>query len=193
MRPPSGSSWRRRAGTFCSPQVRRRGLQSTRRTATTMPAPAAGAASGLAVLSRASRPQPRPPMHWRRPCALIWSIWSPVSCRWQAGGSSTSMLPEHGQLMQYDVHDTSTSSCTHGSATGMVRWQPLCRICTRLHATRVERAAEATSARVASAGTAQSGSSRGSQLASYHCWSVCCRGSGGVGRRGPWEQKHYRF
>ena len=53
--------------------------QSTRRTATSMPAPAAGAANGLAVLSRASRPQPRPPMHWRRPCALIWSIWSPVS------------------------------------------------------------------------------------------------------------------
>ena len=43
--PPSGSSWRRRAGTFCSPQVRRRGLQSTRRTTTTMPAPAAGARS----------------------------------------------------------------------------------------------------------------------------------------------------
>ena len=100
--PPSGSSWRRRAGTFCSPQVRRRGLQSTRRTATSMPAPAAGAANGLSVLGRASRPQPRPPMHWKRPCAQIWSIWSPVSCRWQAGGSSTSMLPEHGQLMQYD-------------------------------------------------------------------------------------------
>ena len=57
------------------PQVRRRGLQSTRRTATTMPAPAAGAANGLAVLSRASRPQPRPPMHLRRPCALIWSSY----------------------------------------------------------------------------------------------------------------------
>ena len=168
MCPPSGSSWRRRAGTFCSPQVRRRGLQSTRRTATSMPAPAAGAANGLAVLSRASRPQPRPPMHWRRPCALIWSIWSPVSCRWQAGGSSTSMLPEHGQLMQYDVQDTSTSSYTHGSATGMVRWQPLCRICTRLHATRAERAAEATSARVASTGTAESGSSCRSQPVSYH-------------------------
>ena len=56
--PPSGSSWRRRAGTFCSPQVRQRGLQSTRRTTTSMPAPAAGAANGLAVLSRASRPQP---------------------------------------------------------------------------------------------------------------------------------------
>ena len=67
------------------------------------------------------------------------------------------MLPEHGQLMQYDVQDTSTSSCTHGSATGMVRWQPLCRICTRIHATRAERAAEATSARVASTGTAESG------------------------------------
>ena len=184
MRPPSGSSWRRRAGTFCSPQVRRRGLQSTRRTATTMPAPAAGAASGLAVLSRASRPQPRPPMHWRRPCALIWSIWSPISCRWQAGGSSTSMLPEHGQLMQYDVQDTSTSSYTHGSATGMVRWQPLCRICTRLHATRAERAAEATSARVASTGTAESGSSCGSQLASHHGWTVCGRGSRGEDRRG---------
>ena len=86
MCPPSGSSWRRRAGTFCSAEVRQRGLQSTRRTATSMPAPAAGAANGLAVLSRASRPQPRPPMHWRRPCALIWSIWStPISCRWQAG------------------------------------------------------------------------------------------------------------
>ena len=69
------------------------------------------------------------------------------------------MLPEHGQLMKYDVQDTSTSSYTHGSATGMVRWQPLCRICTRLHATRAERAAEATSARVASTGTAESGSS----------------------------------
>ena len=45
-----------------------------------MPALAAGAASDLAVLSRASRPQPRPPMHWRRPCALIWSIWR---WRWQ--------------------------------------------------------------------------------------------------------------
>ena len=51
------------------------------------------------------------------------------------------MLPEHGQLMQYDVQDTSTSSYTHGSATGMVRWQPLCRICTRLHAARAESAA----------------------------------------------------
>ena len=49
-------------------------LQSTRRTATLMPAPAAGAANGLAVLSRASRPQPRPTMHWTRPCALIRSI-----------------------------------------------------------------------------------------------------------------------
>ena len=78
--PPSGSSWRRHAGTFCSPQVRRRGLQSTRRTATSMPAPAAGAANGLSVLCRASRPQPRPPMHWKRPCAQIWSICSPVSC-----------------------------------------------------------------------------------------------------------------
>ena len=184
MCPPSGSSWRRRPGTFCSAEVRRRGLQSTRRTATTMPAPAAGAANGLAVLSRASRPQPRPPMHWRRPCALIWSIWSPISCRWQAGGSSTSMLPEHGQLMQYDVQDTSTSSFTHGSATGMVRWQPLCRICTRLHATRAERAAEATSARVASTGTAESGSSCGSQLVSYHSCAVCGRGGRGGGRRG---------
>ena len=146
---------------LCSAEVRRRGLQSTRRTATTMPAPAAGAASGLAVPSRASRLQPRPPMHWRRPCALIWSIWSPISCRWQAGGSSTSMLPEHGQLMKYDVQDTSTSSYTHGSATSMVRWQPLCRInavAPPCHATtRVERAAEATSARVASTGTAESG------------------------------------
>ena len=158
-----------------------------------MPAPAAGASNGLAVLSRAGRPQPRPPMHWRRPCALIWSIWSPVSCRWQAGGSSTSMLPEHGQLMQYDVQDTSTSSCTHGSATGMVRWQPLCRICTRLHATRAERAAEATSARVASTGTAQSGSSRGSQLASYHSWSVYGRGSRGGGRRGAWQRNTIAF
>ena len=187
MPPPSGSSWRRQAGTFCSPQVRRRGLQSTRRTATTMPAPAAGAASDLAVLSRASRPQPRPPMHWRRPCALIWSIWSPISCRWQAGAWWNVDHPhqhaarEHGQLMQYDVHDTSTSSCTHGSATGMVRWQPLCRICTRLHATRAERAAEATSARVASTGTAESGSSCGSQLVSYHSCAVCGRGSRGEG------------
>ena len=137
-----------------------------------MPAPAAGAANGLAVLGRASRPQQRPPMHWKRPCAQIWSIWSPVSCRWQAGGSSTSMLPEHGQLMKYDVQDTSTSSCTHGSATGMIRWQPLCRICTRLHATRAERAAEATSARVASTGTAESGSSCCSQLVSYHSCAV---------------------
>ena len=152
-----------------------------------MPAPAADAASGLAVLSRASRPQPRPPMHWRRPCALIWSIWAPILCRWQAGGSSTSMLPEHGQLMQYDVQDTSTSSYTHGSATGMVRWQPLCRICTRLHATRVERAAEAISARVASAGTAPSGSSRGSQLASHHGWTACGREGRGAGRGGPWD------
>ena len=98
-------------------------------TAASMSAPAAGASSGLAVPSRDSWAQPRPPMHWKRPCAQIWSIWSPVSCRWQAGGSSTSMLPEHGQLMQYDVQDTSNSSCTHGSATGMVRWQPLRRIC----------------------------------------------------------------
>ena len=87
------------------------------------------------------------------------------------------MLPEHGQLMQYDVQDTSTSSYTHGSATGMVRWQPLCRICTRLHATRVERAAEATSARVASAGMAQFGSSCGSQLVSYHGWAVLAAGA----------------
>ena len=95
------------------------------------------------------------------------------------------MLPEHGQLMQYDVQDTSTScsSYTHGSATGMVRWQPLCRICTRLHATRAERAAEATSARVASTGTAESGSSCCSQLVSYHICAVCGRGSGGEGRR----------
>ena len=164
MRPPSGGSWRRHAGTFCSPQVRRRGLQSTRRTATSMPAPAAGAANSLSVLCRASRPQPRPPMHWKRPCAHIWSICSPVSCRWQAGGSSTSMLPEHGQLMPYDVQDTSISSCTHalphGSAIGMVWWQPQCRICTHLYATRAERAAEATSARVSSTGTAESRSSR---------------------------------
>ena len=66
------------------------------------------------------------------------------------------MLPEHGQLMQYDVQDTSTSSYTHGSATDMVRWQLLCRICTRFHATRAERATEATSSRVASTGTAES-------------------------------------
>ena len=103
------------------------------------------------------------------------------------------MLPEHGQLMQYDVQDTSTSSYTHGSATGMVRWQPLCRICTRLHATRAERAAEATSARVASTGTAESGSSCSSQLASYHGWTVCGRDGRGAGRGGPWDRKHYRF
>ena len=42
-------------------------------------APAAGAASGLAVLSLHSRAQPRPPTHWRRLCALIWSCCSPVS------------------------------------------------------------------------------------------------------------------
>ena len=180
----SGSSRRRHPGSQRSPTVRRCGLQSTRRTATTMPAPAAGAANGLAVLSRASRPQPRPPMHWKRPCAQIWSIWSPVSCRWQAGGSSTSMLPEHGQLMQYDVQDTSNSSCTHGSATDMVRWQPLGRICTRLHATRAERAAEATSARVASTGTAESGNSCGSQLVSYYSRSVSGHGSRGEDRRG---------
>ena len=81
VEPRSGSNWRHHSGVRKSAawQVRRRGLQSTRRTATSMPAPAAGAANGLAVLSRASRPQPRPRIHWRRPCALIWSIWSPVS------------------------------------------------------------------------------------------------------------------
>ena len=52
---------------------------STRRTAASMSAPAAGASSGLAVLSRDSWAQPRPPMHWRRLCALIWSCCSPVS------------------------------------------------------------------------------------------------------------------
>ena len=38
-------------------------MHSTRRTATSMPAPAAGTANSLAVLGRTSRPQPQPLMH----------------------------------------------------------------------------------------------------------------------------------
>ena len=52
---------------------------STRRTAASMSAPAAGATSGLAVLSLHNRAQPRPPTHWRRVNSMIWSCCSPVS------------------------------------------------------------------------------------------------------------------
>ena len=139
-----------------------------------MPVPAAGAASGLAVLSLHSRAEPRPPTHWRRLCALIWSCCSPVSRSLTlAGGSSTCTLHEHAQMMLYRTQITSAIIRTCGSATGMVCLSCLCRTCSHLYATRAERAAEATSARVASTGTAECGSSCGSQLVSYHSCAVC--------------------
>ena len=55
----------------------------------------------LAVLSRDSWAKPRPPTHWRRLCALIWSCCSPVlrTLSWLAGGSSTCTLHEHAQMI----------------------------------------------------------------------------------------------
>ena len=76
-------------------------LQSMRRTATSMPAPAAGAANGLSVLGRASRPQPRPPMHWKRPCAQIWSIDDDLQSR-----------GEQAQRARYARHDMLSMSIT---------------------------------------------------------------------------------
>ena len=63
----------------CTPLGRAAWRCSTRRTAASMPVPAAGAASGLAVLSLHNRAQPRPPTHWRRVNSMIWSCCSPVS------------------------------------------------------------------------------------------------------------------
>ena len=70
----------RRQAAACTPLGRPAWRCSTRRTTASMPVPAAGAASGLAVLSLHGRAQPRPPTHWSRLCALIWSCCcSPVS------------------------------------------------------------------------------------------------------------------
>ena len=67
----------RRQAVACTPLGRPAWRCSTRRTAASMPVPDAGAASGLAVLSLHIRAQPRPPTHWSRLCAPIWTfVWS---------------------------------------------------------------------------------------------------------------------
>ena len=107
----------RRQAAACTPLGRPAWRCSTRRTAASMPVPAAGAASGLAVLSLHSRAQPRPPTHWRRLCALIWSCCSPVSRSLTGRWIPTCTLHEHAQMMLYRTQITSALIRTCGSAT----------------------------------------------------------------------------